>query len=82
MKFLDGYTIVDGVADGFWEDLREQGFTDDQMHFVIDLGLVEYITKQYVPNTRKEMLDDPNIPDEISRFELSDPGKDLVKKKE
>ncbi len=80
LKFLNGYTIPNDIVDGFFEDLYENGFTDDQMHSVIDLGLVEYITKKYFPTT-EEAKNSLFIPDEVSWFELTNSGKKLMERK-
>ena len=77
LKFLNGYTIPDDIVDGFWEDLYEKGFTDEQMHSVIDLGLVKYITKKYLPTT-EEVKHSHFIPDKISWFDLTNLGKKLI----
>ena len=74
------YTIQDDVVDGFFEDLYEKGFTDEQMHSVIDLGLVEYITKKYFPTT-EEVKHSHFIPDEVSWFDLTNLGKKLIESK-
>jgi hypothetical protein len=80
LKFLNGYTIPDDIVDGFFEDLYENGFTDGQMHSVIDLGLVEYITKKYIPTT-EELKHSHFIPDELSCFDLTNLGKKLIESK-
>ena len=80
LKLLNGYTIQDDVVDGFFEDLYEKGFTDEQMHSVIDLGLVEYITKKYFPTT-EEVKHSHFIPDEVSWFDLTNLGKKLIESK-
>jgi uncharacterized protein (TIGR02391 family) len=80
LKLLNGYTISDDVVDGFFEDLYENGFTDGQVHSVIDLGLVEYITKKYFPTT-EEVKHSHFIPDEVSWFDLTNLGKTLMESK-
>ena len=80
LKLLNGYTIEDDVVDGFFEDLYENGFTDGQMHSVIELGLVEYITEKYIP-TMEEVKHSHFIPDEVSCFDLTNLGKKLIESK-
>ena len=77
LKLLNGYTIQDDVVDGFFEDLYEKGFIDEQMHSVIDLGLVEYITKKYFPTT-EEVKHSHFISEEVSWFDLTNLGKKLI----
>ncbi len=80
LKLLNGYPIEDDVVDGFYEGLYENGFTDRQMYSVIDLGLVEYITKKYIPTT-EELKHSHFIPDELSCFDLTNLGKKLIESK-
>ena len=80
LKLLNGYTIEDDIVDGFFEDLYENGFTDGQVDSVIDLGLVEYITKKYIPTT-EELKHSHFIPDELSCFDLTNLGKKLIESK-
>ena len=54
LHFLDGYTIPDDIVDGFFETLAPSGFCETQVHAVMDIGLVEYSTKAYVPDEQEQ----------------------------
>jgi uncharacterized protein (TIGR02391 family) len=74
LESLDGYICP--AIDGLWEELAENGFTDKHVHFLIDLGLVEFTTKQSVPNALEETSE------ELYCFELTNQGRTLVKEEE
>jgi len=78
LKMLDGYTITDDINDGFFEYLYTNGFIDDQLTSVLELGFIEYITKEYVPESF-ELKNPDFIPNEISCFSLTELGKKIIK---
>jgi hypothetical protein len=42
LSFLDGYLMAEKESKAFYDDLRERGFSDEQLHAVVELGLVEF----------------------------------------
>jgi uncharacterized protein (TIGR02391 family) len=78
LRFIDGQTFPDETVDGFFEDLSLKGFSDTQVQALIEVGLVEYVAKPYVPSELD--LDDYSVlpPDSISWFELTKLGKEIV----
>ena len=77
LNFLDGYTLPDEDANGYIEGLDMSGFHDTQVQAVVELGLVEYRYKDYVP-LMEELNDSFPPPDTIGWFELTDLGKSAV----
>jgi hypothetical protein len=80
LQLLDSYYILDDVTDGFWEELAYKDFGEDEVTAVIEVGLVEYISKEYIP-TANELKIDFNVPDEIAWFILTKLGEDILKNK-
>jgi uncharacterized protein (TIGR02391 family) len=78
LRFIDGKTYSDETVDGFFEDLSLKGFSDTQVQALIEMGLVEYVTKPYVPSELD--LHDYSVfpPESISWFELTKLGKEIV----
>lgn len=56
LRFLDENVLPDEEVGGFYEDLYERGFDEQQLQAVIDLGLVEYRVEK--PVSRPGMDDD------------------------
>lgn len=54
LHLLDGYTIPDYRVDGFFETPALSGFCETQVHAVMDIGLVEYSTRAYVPDEQEQ----------------------------
>lgn len=77
LTFLNGNWIPDDIFDGLYEDLFEKGFSEEQLFAVLDLGLAEYKTETYIP-TFNEIKSNTVLADEISWFELTNLGKELV----
>ncbi|MFH1561969.1 MAG: hypothetical protein ABIF11_00925 [Nitrospirota bacterium] len=62
-----------------YEDLAYKGFSDIQIQSVIDTGLVEYITKPYIPSKLDRLSPyDPPPPEELGWFELTKLGKEIT----
>lgn len=81
LRFLDGQTFPDETVDGFFEDLAERGFSEEQVQAVVETDLIEYITEPYTPS-ELDRLDDMLCPDTISWFQLTKLGKDVIGEKE
>jgi uncharacterized protein (TIGR02391 family) len=77
LNTLQDWVLPDDVADGLYEYLMMNGFTDTQVHAVIDVGLIEYISEDYyIPI---ELLDERDtLPSTLGRFELTELGKKVV----
>ena len=82
LHFLDGYTIPDDIVDGFFETLALSGFCETQVRAVMDIGLVEYSTKTYVPDEQEQSyLDrfrDAVIPEFVGWYALTPLGKTVL----
>jgi uncharacterized protein (TIGR02391 family) len=78
LEFLDGHCLPDEGVDGFYENLYERGFRDSQLQAVIELDLVYYQVKDYVPSTYELLTD--SYPYTMGWFELTDLGKKAVMK--
>jgi len=77
LNILDGYVIPDHVCDGFYEELDQKGFGEEEVIALIEVGLVEYKSKEYIPNLGEP---DDFIIDEIGWFELTPLGKKVLSK--
>jgi uncharacterized protein (TIGR02391 family) len=75
--FINGYTIIDDVVDGFYEEMAHKGFDDVHLKAVYDVGLLEYIEERYIQSD--DGLDDDNPPDTIGVFKLTHLGEKTVK---
>jgi hypothetical protein len=83
LSFLDGYTIVDDIIDGFFEALVHIGFDEMQYQAVVDIGLVEFLNEPYVLSEDEQshfeqLSDDDFIPESVGWFELTQVGKAVV----
>ena len=77
LEFLDGRCLPDEDVVGFHEDLYKRGFRDSQLEAVIQLDLVQYRVKDYVPSTY-ELSHNLSYPDTMAWFERTDLGKSAV----
>ena len=58
LNFLRDYTFPEDVNDGYFEDLFQQGFSQEQVDAVIDTGLVEYESNEVdVPEVMRAFVD-------------------------
>jgi uncharacterized protein (TIGR02391 family) len=82
LHLLDGYTILEDIVDGFFETLALSGFCETQVQAVMDIGLVEYSTKAYVPDEQDqsylERFPDAFIPEWVGWYELTPLGKAVL----
>lgn len=77
LTFLDGYPIVDNVVDGFYEELYDKGFSDEQIEVLMECGLVEYREQPNpVWNTLPNDLDGEFVP--IGSFILTPFGEKVI----
>ncbi len=77
LKILDGYCLPDHICDGFYEELAEKGYGEDEVLALIEIGLVEYKSREYIPHPNEP---DDFIIDEIGCFELTPLGKKVLNK--
>jgi len=77
LKILDGYHLPDHVCDGFYEELANNGFGEDEVVALIEVGLIEYKSQKYIPS-EGNIEDTFDIPDEIGWFELTQMGKKII----
>lgn len=76
LRFLDGYCIVDDAVDGFFEDLFGSGFSESQMHALIDVGLIRYVT---TPTSKQEAFNLDPDEQELSVFCVIPLGNQVLK---
>jgi hypothetical protein len=50
LSLLDNYTIPDDTVDGYFEDLALNGFSETQVQAIIEVGLIEFFIRDYVPD--------------------------------
>jgi uncharacterized protein (TIGR02391 family) len=77
LRLLDGQTIADQVVDGFFEDLAARGKGQEHVQAVVETGLIEYRTNVF-RSPGDPPFGDPEQPDEVSWFELTTIGKEMV----
>lgn len=77
LKILDGYVLPDHGCDGFYEELAKKGYGEEEVIALIEIGLVEYKSKEYIPHPN---YPDDFIIDEIGWFELTPLGKKILSK--
>jgi hypothetical protein len=73
LEFIDGQYILDYVCDGFFEDLNNNGFNDDQYEAVIGYGLVSFDVSKIDHSNDTDDIE--RMHDEIGFFNLTDLGK-------
>jgi len=79
LSFVEGHIILDMDANGFSERYIGNGFSDDQVQALIDLGLIEYREENHTPSM-EELEAGDSFPDTIGRFELTLLGDDIAAK--
>jgi len=77
LRLLDDYVVLDSNIDRLNEELAAMGLGEDNVKAVIDLGLVEYVDKPYVPSLI-ENRDTSLAPDRIGWFTLTPLGKEII----
>ncbi|MCX9080551.1 MAG: hypothetical protein OIN84_21500, partial [Candidatus Methanoperedens sp.] len=77
---LDGRYAADPDGATFRDWLFDDGFLDEQLDSVIDLGLVRYIERDFIPSPEEYKALYPDIPSTIGGFELTDLGKEVIAK--
>lgn len=79
LGILDNFTILDDDPRGLEDTLLERGYTFNQIEPLIDIGLIEYISEEYIVPI--ELLDQEHtLPDTVGWFQLTELGKKIVKK--
>ncbi len=73
---MDGYAFPDMAIDGFFEDLYNNGFSDEQYEAVFDLGLIAFLEHPYTPD--KSEMEHGGYPETIGHFELTDSGRRFI----
>ncbi len=76
LKIMDGYCLPDHICDGFYEMLFENGFGNDHVAALIEVGLVEYKSEPY-NHLKGIKIDTEDLPDEVGWFELTGIGKKI-----
>jgi len=77
LNTLQGWVLPDDVADGLYEHLIMNGFTDTQVQAVIEVDLIEYISEDYY--TPVELINEQDtLSSTLGRFELTELGKKVV----
>jgi uncharacterized protein (TIGR02391 family) len=76
LKLMDGKSMVDECYDGLFEQLTGCGFSEMQLHSLMDTGLLEYFSEPYV--TSELDKDDPYPPITIEWFEATKLGKEII----
>lgn len=79
LYLLDNYTLPDDQSDGLEDDLLERGSTFKQIDALIDIGLVEYISQEYVVPIEL-LAERDTLPDTIGWFQLTELGNRIVNK--
>lgn len=76
---LDGFTLPDDEPDWLDNHLLERGYTFTQVDALIDSGLVEYISQEYIVPV--ELLDvQDTLPKTVRWFQLTELGKKIASK--
>lgn len=73
MEFIDGQYIIDYACNGFFEDLYNSGFNDEQYEAVLGYGLVSFDVSKI--DHSNDTNDFDSINDEIGFFNLTELGK-------
>jgi len=77
LKILDEYHLPDHGCDGLYEELANNGFGEDEVVALIEVGLIEYKSQKYIP-LENDIEDAFTLPDEIGWFELTEMGKKVI----
>jgi hypothetical protein len=77
LAFLDDYTIIDETVDGFYEELHEHGYGDEQLQALFDLGLVRYSHQDVIPSL-PDFVEDSHPVESIGQFELTPLGRHIL----
>jgi len=76
-KTLDGFTLPDDDPGRLDDDLLESGYTLTQVNALIDTGLVEYVSQEYIVPV--ELLDVADtLPSTVGWFQLTELGKRIA----
>lgn len=75
LDFLNNRVLPGHECDGFYEELGYMEVGETQIKAVIELDLVEYITKPYIPSEINEI----GAPEELGFFELTNLGTNILK---
>jgi len=74
---LDGFTLPDDDPGRLDDDLLESGYTLTQVNALIDTGLVEYVSQEYIVPV--ELLDVADtLPSTVGWFQLTELGKRIA----
>lgn len=76
LKLLDGYTTIEDVYDGLFEDLVSNGFSSEQMESLLEIGLLTFEPTEV--NTTA-ILEDDLDGERIYCFRLTAIGKGILK---
>lgn len=80
LYLLDGFSLPDEDLGRLEDTLLERGYSFHQIEPLIDTGLIEYVSEEYIVPI--ELLDiQETLPDTIGCFQLTDLGKKIAKKK-
>ena len=76
LNFLDGQIFYDEVFDGFFEELAYNGFTEEQLQSLFDLGLIKWVNE----GMDKFPGDESGSLVEVCSFKLTNIGLELMNK--
>ena len=82
--YLQKIFFLRSIVDGYFEELALSGFSETQVQAIMDIGLIEYSTKDYVPGEQEQSylkrFPDAFIPEFVSWYELTPLGKAVLEK--
>ena len=74
---MGGYTLPDEAVDRYDDDLFSWGFTRRQVEALIDVGLIEYVTDDFIV-PRELLAEADTLPKTVGWFEVTDLGNRVV----
>jgi uncharacterized protein (TIGR02391 family) len=78
LKFLTHYILPEDAPDGFFEDLAQQGYSQEHVDAVIETGLIEYESNEmYIPEPFRVFKSDST--EMIGTFNLTDVGNKVLR---
>jgi uncharacterized protein (TIGR02391 family) len=79
LHLLDGYTLPDDESDCLDDDLLERGFTFTHVNALIEVGLVEYVSQEYIVPIEL-LAERDTLPNTIGWFQLAELGNQIASK--
>lgn len=75
LEFLGGYTVLDEVVDGLFEEMAERGWGESELQFVFEAGLMEFVT---TPISNPD-INDPFCAEKLGVFTITPRGQNVIK---